>query len=242
MFEEGLGRAIVASVVIHVGVLAFAFSPPSSPAPAPPAPAELTFFTALPAPPPPPPAAATVTARALSEPKVQPRKKPAARVPVPDLRTEVPEPEAVAETSAVPEPSVPAVSSPEPGAASAEGSPGGAPGGKVGGTPGGTGTRAGETGAVAFGDGMTAPRRLSGREIAYTREAIEAQVEGLMIVQCVIEVDGRLSRCGVLKSVPLMEPTVLEALQTWRFEPVTLRGKPVAVKYNVPIRLVLPKR
>ena len=92
---------------------------------------------------------------------------------------------------------------------------------------------------IPFGPGMERPHKTSGPEPAYTREAREARVEGKMLVQCVITVDGRLEACQVLKSLPFMDQAVLAALAQQRWTPVTFQGQPVSVVYTIPFKFVL---
>jgi serine/threonine-protein kinase len=102
-----------------------------------------------------------------------------------------------------------------------------------------------ETGAevIPFGEGMSRPEQLqAGKPIQYTREALTAKVEGLMIVKCVINTRGQVERCRVIKSLPYMEDAALEHLTSRLYKPVTYQGKPVAVEYVFDIRLVLPRR
>ncbi len=122
---------------------------------------------------------------------------------------------------------------------------GGVAGGVIGGVVGGTGSAGGGHGAtevLPFGEGMTRPEQTEGRDPVYTREALEAHVEGLMLVKCVVTVEGRLENCRIIKSLPHMDQAVLEALATKRFKPLTYQGRPVAVDYVFPIRLVIPHR
>lgn len=86
---------------------------------------------------------------------------------------------------------------------------------------------------VPFGPGMEKPKKKSGPDPAYTREARDAKVEGKMLVQCVVSTDGRLTDCKVLKSLPFMEQAVLKALAQQRWEPATQNGKPLAVLYTI---------
>jgi serine/threonine-protein kinase len=95
---------------------------------------------------------------------------------------------------------------------------------------------------LPFGEGMGLPEQLSGKEIVYSREAIAAKVEGTMIVKCVITIAGRIEKCRIIKPVPHMEQSVLDALASRVYKPVTFQGKPVAVEYLFNIRLTLPRR
>jgi TonB family protein len=94
---------------------------------------------------------------------------------------------------------------------------------------------------VAFGEEMTPPVKLAGRAPSYTRAAVEARVEGTMIVRCVITVAGTLEKCQILEHLPGMTDEIMSALATWKMKPVTYKGKAIPVRYTIPIRLVLPK-
>jgi TonB family protein len=93
---------------------------------------------------------------------------------------------------------------------------------------------------LPFSPEMTRPQRLSGPIPQYTKEALENRSEGLMIVRCIITVEGEVNKCRVLQPLPFMEEAVLDALYQSRYKPVTLDGKPVQVDYTFNIRLSLP--
>jgi protein TonB len=79
------------------------------------------------------------------------------------------------------------------------------------------------------------------RRIEYTREALEAHIEGTMLVRCVITIEGEVQNCRVVKPLPHMEKQVMNTIQSWRFTPVKYAGKAISVDYVIPIRLVLPR-
>jgi protein TonB len=114
-----------------------------------------------------------------------------------------------------------------------EGRPGGVVGGVEGGVVGGT---IGE-----FDSRMTPPRLIAGPNIEYTDKALENDVEGLMIVRCILTVVGEVRDCQVKQSVRFMDSTVVETLEKRRYTPVTLAGKPIEVYYTFRIRLNLPR-
>lgn len=90
--------------------------------------------------------------------------------------------------------------------------------------------------------GMTLPRRIAGADPVYTREALEAGVQGTLIAKCVITAEGAVQGCQILKGLPHLDRAVLEALRAQRYTPVTFQGKPVAVSYLFTFRMVLPAR
>jgi serine/threonine-protein kinase len=97
-------------------------------------------------------------------------------------------------------------------------------------------------GPVPFQEGMPRPVELQGKEIVYTREALAARVEGTMLVKCVITKTGAVENCRIIKGLPHMNETVVQALRSRTYKPITLQGKPVAVDYTFSIRLVAPRR
>jgi serine/threonine-protein kinase len=94
---------------------------------------------------------------------------------------------------------------------------------------------------VPFQEGMSRPVELEGRDIVYTREALEAKIQGTMAVKCVITREGQVQDCRVLKGLPYMNEAVVQSLESRRFKPATLQGKPLSISYVFNIRLVLPR-
>jgi protein TonB len=99
----------------------------------------------------------------------------------------------------------------------------------------------GEEAAPFVHGNMTPPRLLSGASMQYTREALEARVEGLLIARCIITRAGEVEDCRILKGLPHMNEAVLSALETRRYTPVTYQGKAISVIYNFHIKLDLPR-
>jgi periplasmic protein TonB len=194
---------------------------------------EVTFFAPPPPPPPPPPAGGgAVSKPKIEKPKLQPKK---------DTIVEAKKEEPIPEPPKTKTEDPPHTGGQEGGQQGGQvggrvgGQIGGQVGGQVGGQLGGTGT-----GAVPFGEGMARPSPIGADEIQYTREAREAHVSGVMIVKCVITLEGTLTNCRVIKSVPLMDKPVLDALARHRGTPATFQGRPVSVDYTFTIRLKMP--
>jgi len=175
---------------------------------------------APPAPPPPPPRRAAPREPVRREPRppapvIQPRDVPA-EVPPPGP-AEPPEP---------------------PDAGSDDGVVGGIPGGADGGPP----ARPAEAATPDFDEGtMTRPVYLSGPSPEYTRRAIRHEVEGLMVVRCVVTAQGEVRACRVLQGLPFMDEAVVEALQRRRYRPAARGGVPVEVSYVFRLHLKLPR-
>jgi TonB family protein len=96
--------------------------------------------------------------------------------------------------------------------------------------------------AVEFDEAtMVGPAVVYAPELEYTQEAIERGVQGQMSIRCVITHDGSVRNCRVLKGLPLMNSSVVDALERRRYNPATAQGKPVDVYYTFNVRLTLPR-
>lgn len=231
--KSRFGVGAVISIAVHAMLVAIVFYFTTRPAPEKPQDLEVRFFAAPPMLPPPPaplPAGQPTTPRSetkiLKKPRViiQPRQ-------IPEEKPKEAEPKPPSEEPGAPGGVEGGVVSGVVGE-TAGGAAGGAVGGAVGGQP----------ELLSFGDGMSRPIADPGnRPPQYSREALEARIEGLMLIKCIITTAGELKNCRVLRSLPHMEKAVLEALSKWRFTPVTFQGRSVAVDYVIPVRLVIPR-
>jgi periplasmic protein TonB len=88
---------------------------------------------------------------------------------------------------------------------------------------------------------MTRPVFVSGPDLGYTRKALQQGVQGLMVVRCVVTVEGAVRDCQVLQGLPHMDAAIVDALVHRRYKPATLGGKPVRVSYVFKISLRLPQ-
>ena len=127
-----------------------------------------------------------------------------------------------------------------------EGADDGVEGGVVGGVVGGvTGGAPGPVEKpkmpVEFNATMTPPGLLPGPPLEYTQQALEREVEGTMLVKCLVRVDGTVQNCRVVKSVPFMDRAVVSVLERRRYKPATQGGQPLDVEYTFTIKLKLPQ-
>jgi protein TonB len=99
----------------------------------------------------------------------------------------------------------------------------------------------GQGGPIEFDDAlMSPPERLSGPDPDYTYLARAYEVQGLMVVKCVVTTMGVVRDCRVLQGLPYMNEAVVEALLRRRYAPARLaNGTAVDVDYTFRIRLQL---
>jgi protein TonB len=125
---------------------------------------------------------------------------------------------------------------------------GGAPGGVEGGVPGGVigGIVGGLPGEIppppppappaapeaprapvrVGGGDLQAPALLYRAEPVYPDIAVRAHVEGVVILEAVVDREGRIEEVRVLRSLPLLDRAALDAVRQWRYSPLLLNGKP----------------
>jgi protein TonB len=69
----------------------------------------------------------------------------------------------------------------------------------------------------------------------YPRLAQDARVEGRVILEAVIGMDGRVQDVRILRSKPLLDQAAMDAVRQWRFTPTLLNGTPVPVILTVTV-------
>ncbi len=98
--------------------------------------------------------------------------------------------------------------------------------------------------AAEIGNGVTAPRLLRDVKPVYTREAIEAKIEGDVWLKVVVLPDGTVGRVEVVKSLDAvhgLDDQAVAAARQWLFNPGTKDGKPVAVRVMLELTFTLRK-
>lgn len=190
--------------------------------------------------PPPPPQGGSRTQRTeIAAPATPVRQPDADRVP--DTPSADPEPE------------------PASGPVLEEGSPFGSQDGVQGGVPNGEeGGFPDSTGSIGWGgpaappeprnevvrfDGtMTRPVMLSGRQPRYTELARRAGIQGVVILEAVIDKQGRVSNVRVLKPMSMgLDDEAVAAVKDWVFEPAKLGNRPVSVYYTLTVNFQIQR-
>jgi TonB family protein len=84
------------------------------------------------------------------------------------------------------------------------------------------------------GHGVKPPRRISGSEPEYDDKSRKAKTSGTVVLALIVTKDGRAADVKVVKSLtPRLDEQAIKAVSTWRFEPATKDGEPVAVHISV---------
>ena len=223
------GYTLPVSIAIHAVVLLAVVIVPLMTAEALPEPTSVVkaFFVepqaAPPPPPPPPPPApkAQVQPRAVSTPQPVQDNKFTAPIETPD---EV-KPEEGIDLG---------VEGGVPG-----GVEGGVPGGVVGGIVGGMPEAPPPPAAVRVGGQIKEPKKLKNVAPAYPDIAKQARVQGVVILECTISPQGKVTDVKILRGIPLLDAAAVEAVKQWVYSPTLLNGVPVPVIMTVTVNFKL---
>jgi protein TonB len=82
------------------------------------------------------------------------------------------------------------------------------------------------------------PRKVKDRTPIYPPLALVAHVQGIVMIECTIDPDGRVSALKLLKGVPLLSQAALDAVQDWVYTPTLLDGVPVSVIMTVTVNFI----
>ena len=88
---------------------------------------------------------------------------------------------------------------------------------------------------IRIGNGVRPPAKIHDVPPVYPPAALEAGVQGVVILEAVIDRTGEVSDIEVLRSVPELEEAAIAAVEQWRYEPTLVDGEPVSVVMTVTI-------
>jgi protein TonB len=231
---RGRGITALGSVLLHGVLLAAVVLVPLLSDEIPPAAdrALRAFFVtpvdaAPPPPPPPPPPAASAAARSRAP--VAPRAAVPARFTAPIEVPTLVEPESSLDFG---------VEGGVPGGVEG-GVPGGVVGGIVGGLPQDAPVAPPPTAVVRIGGKIVRPRLVHVVQPVYPELAVQGRINGTVVVDAHVGVDGRVRSVKVISGNPVFESAALDAVRQWRYQPLLLNGVPcefmlvVTVTFNI---------
>ena len=116
---------------------------------------------------------------------------------------------------------------------------GGVPGGVVGGVVGGLPDAPPPPQAVRVGGQIKEPKKLKNVNPTYPDIAKQARVQGVVILECTISPQGKVTDVKVLRGIPLLDAAAIEAVKQWVYTPTLLNGVPVPVIMTVTVNFRL---
>ncbi|HJN43357.1 MAG: TonB family protein [Vicinamibacterales bacterium] len=93
-----------------------------------------------------------------------------------------------------------------------------------------------------IGAEVSSPRVLEGTNPRYTQVAMEAKIQGGIVMTCIVQTDGSCTDVDVVESLDTrygLDRQAQRALRQWRFEPGMRQGEPVAVLVTVEMTFTL---
>jgi TonB family protein len=77
---------------------------------------------------------------------------------------------------------------------------------------------------------------------AYTQEALDAKLEGTVLLRATVETDGIASGIKVLRKLGRgLDEKAVECVQAWRFQPAMLHGEAIPMDVGVELNFHLPE-
>ena len=92
---------------------------------------------------------------------------------------------------------------------------------------------------MRVGGDIKQPKQLKGCEPVYPAMAVAAKVQGLVIVEAVIDKSGSVKDAHVLKHQPLLDDAALDAVRCRKYSPTLLNGIPIEVVFTVTVNFQL---
>jgi len=86
---------------------------------------------------------------------------------------------------------------------------------------------------------IEAAKLVSRVQPAYPALAIQARIQGNVILHAIIGRDGQVSELQVLSGHPLLVNAALDAVRQWRYNPTLLNGQAVEVETTITVSFVL---
>ena len=70
---------------------------------------------------------------------------------------------------------------------------------------------------------------------AYPQEAKDNRIQGIVIIEAVIDEAGKVATTRIMRSVPALDTAAQEAVMQWEYTPTTLNGVPKPVVMTVTV-------
>ncbi|HEU4936563.1 MAG TPA: TonB family protein [Vicinamibacterales bacterium] len=92
---------------------------------------------------------------------------------------------------------------------------------------------------VRVGGNVQVPAKLKDVRPVYPPDALDARIQGVVIIEATIDTDGRVADAKVLRSIPQLDDAALTAVRQWEFTSTSLNGVPVPVIMTVTVNFAL---
>ena len=94
---------------------------------------------------------------------------------------------------------------------------------------------------LRVGGNIQTPMKTHDVKPIYPLEARDAGVQGVIIIEALLNAEGRVEDARILKSIPMLDAAALEAVRQWEYMPTLLNGQPVPFMVTVTVNFTLSK-
>ena len=92
---------------------------------------------------------------------------------------------------------------------------------------------------IRVGGAIRQPTQIKTVKPVYPPVAVSARVQGVVIVETTIGVDGKVTEAKIVRSIPLLDAAALEAVRQYEYATTSLNGVPVPVIMLVTVQFSL---
>jgi TonB family protein len=89
------------------------------------------------------------------------------------------------------------------------------------------------------GGAIQEPRKLRNVNPIYPPDALQARIQGVVVLECTIDHVGKVVAVRTLRGVPLLTEAAVAAVKQWEYTPTVLNGVPVPVIMTVTVNFKL---
>jgi protein TonB len=88
---------------------------------------------------------------------------------------------------------------------------------------------------------IRAPAKIRNVQPVYPLIAQSARVQGIVILEATIDATGKVGDVRVLRSIPLLDQSAIDAVRQWEYQPTLLNGVRVPVIMTVTVNFTLQR-
>ena len=95
-------------------------------------------------------------------------------------------------------------------------------------------------GAMALSGNIDPPVKVFSPRPLYTEEARRAGIQGIVILEAVVDAEGSVRNVKILKGLPMgLDQSAVDTVMTWKYQPAKMEGRPVPVYFTFTISFSL---
>jgi TonB family protein len=92
---------------------------------------------------------------------------------------------------------------------------------------------------LKIGGEIKAPKKTRDVRPIYPVEAQANRIQGVVIIEAVLDAGGKVAAARVLRSIPVLDEAALAAVRQWEFEPTLMNGAPTAAMMTLTVNFTL---